>query len=124
MAEANSASAGRLIGHSLGGAAALAAAGRLPEVRGVATIAAPAGPAHVVRLFQPVVPEIETRGEAEVLLAGRPFRIRKKFLDDIDGWELAMTVGMYDRKGIPLEQVSCPQTRSTPRIAPTVRPGL
>src|SRR5215510_6377 len=72
-----------LIGHSLGGAAVLAAAQRVPETAAVATIAAPADPAHVAHLLTDKREEIETKGEAEVLLAGRPFRIKKQFLDDI-----------------------------------------
>ena len=72
-----------LVGHSLGGAAVLAAAPRLPEAVAVATIGAPADPTHVARLFTDKRAEIEAAGEAEVLLAGRPFRIRKQFLDDI-----------------------------------------
>jgi putative redox protein len=73
-----------LIGHSLGGAAVLAAAARVPEAVAVATIGAPAEPAHVQHLFQEARPEIEARGEAEVLLAGRPFRIKRQFLEDIE----------------------------------------
>ena len=72
-----------LIGHSLGGAAVLAAAGRVPEARAVATIAAPSDPAHVTGLFKDQVEEIRARGEVEVALAGRPFRIRREFLDDV-----------------------------------------
>lgn len=73
-----------LVGHSLGGAAALAAAARIPETRAVVTIAAPADPGHVRRQLPPrAVAEIEERGEAEVLLAGRPFRIGRGFLQDI-----------------------------------------
>ncbi len=72
-----------LIGHSLGGAAVLAAAHRVPEAVAVATIAAPADPAHVAHLFTDKRAEIEDRGEAEVLLVGRPFRIKKQFLDDV-----------------------------------------
>jgi putative redox protein len=72
-----------LIGHSLGGAAVLAAAPRIPEAVAVATIGAPADPAHVVHLFTDKRAEIETAGEAEVHLAGRPFRIRRQFLEDI-----------------------------------------
>ena len=73
-----------LIGHSLGGAAVLAAAGRVPEARAVATIAAPADPAHVAAHFTEARAEIEAAGEAEVLLVGRPFRIKKQFLEDIE----------------------------------------
>jgi len=77
-----------LIGHSLGGAAVLAAAGRIREAQAVVTIGAPADPAHVEHLLQGARTEIEERGEAEVLLAGRPFRIKKSFLDDIAGHKL------------------------------------
>jgi putative redox protein len=98
-----------LIGHSLGGAAVLVAANRIPEARIVATIAAPAEPSHVVRLFQPAVAEIEARGEAEVLLEGRPFRIRKQFLDDIDAYKLQQEVATLGRPLIifhaPLDQI-------------------
>jgi putative redox protein len=72
-----------LIGHSLGGAAVLAAAARVPEARAVATIAAPSDPGHVTGLFKDKVAEIRDRGEVEVALAGRPFRIRREFLDDV-----------------------------------------
>ncbi|MFL6051422.1 MAG: alpha/beta fold hydrolase [Actinoallomurus sp.] len=72
-----------LIGHSLGGAAVLAAKHRVPEVRAVVTIAAPADPEHVLRLLGDSRAEIEQQGEAEVMLGGRAFRIRKQFLDDI-----------------------------------------
>ncbi|MCP4328150.1 MAG: alpha/beta fold hydrolase [Alphaproteobacteria bacterium] len=72
-----------LIGHSLGGAAILAAAGRVPECRAVATIGAPVDPEHVAHLFEGKRDEIEREGEAEVSMAGRPFRIKKQFLDDI-----------------------------------------
>jgi putative redox protein len=72
-----------LIGHSLGGAAVLCAAAKLPEARAVVTLGAPADPAHVVGLFEQHVPDIHAQGEVEVKLAGRPFRIRREFLEDI-----------------------------------------
>jgi uncharacterized OsmC-like protein/alpha-beta hydrolase superfamily lysophospholipase len=72
-----------LIGHSLGGAAVLAAAHQIPAARAVATIAAPFDPSHVRRLLEPGVDKIEAAGEAEVTLAGRKFRITKQFLEDI-----------------------------------------
>jgi len=72
-----------LVGHSLGGAAVIAAAGQIPEVRAVATIGAPADPAHVAHLFDGDRETIEAEGSAEVTLAGRRFRIRRGFLDDI-----------------------------------------
>jgi uncharacterized OsmC-like protein/fermentation-respiration switch protein FrsA (DUF1100 family) len=72
-----------LIGHSLGGAAVLAAAHRIAESRCVVTIAAPSDPAHVAGLFKEQIGTIRDKGEAEVTLAGRPFTVRREFLDDI-----------------------------------------
>ncbi len=72
-----------LIGHSLGGAAVLAAAHRIAEARAVVTIAAPSDPAHVVGLFGERIAELDNKDEVEVTLAGRPFRIRRALLDDI-----------------------------------------
>ena len=76
-----------LIGHSLGGAAVLAAAREIPEAVAVATIGAPFDPGHVKQLLAPVIAEIEAAGEAEVDLAGRKFRIKKQFLEDIGSRE-------------------------------------
>jgi len=72
-----------LIGHSLGGAAVLAAAADVPEARAVVTIAAPSDPAHVVGLFRDRVADIAQQGEVEVSLEGRRFRIRRAFLNDV-----------------------------------------
>jgi uncharacterized OsmC-like protein/fermentation-respiration switch protein FrsA (DUF1100 family) len=77
-----------LIGHSLGGAAILAAAGRIPEATAVATIAAPSDPAHVTHLFGDRIADIRAHGRVEVQLAGRPFHISSEFLDDIAEQEL------------------------------------
>ena len=72
-----------LIGHSLGGAAVLAAADAVAEARAVVTIAAPSDPGHVTHLFKDQLDAIGEHGEVEVALAGRPFRIRREFLADI-----------------------------------------
>ena len=72
-----------LVGHSLGGAAILAAAGQIPEAKAVATIAAPSDPAHVTHLFKDRVEDIRAQGKVEVSLAGRPFHIKREFLDDV-----------------------------------------
>lgn len=77
-----------LVGHSLGGSAVLAAADQIAEVRAVATIGAPADPAHVAERFGAARDAIEKTGEAIVELAGRPFRIRQAFLDDLSGQRL------------------------------------
>jgi putative redox protein len=81
-----------LIGHSLGGAAILAAAGKIPEAKAVVTIAAPSDPAHVTGLFREHIDNIRAQGEVEVMLAGRPFRIKREFLDDIVEHELMKDV--------------------------------
>ena len=72
-----------LIGHSLGGTAMLAAAGKIPEARGVATIAAPYQPNHVTNLFKADIEKLRAEGEIEVSLAGRQFRIKREFLEDV-----------------------------------------
>lgn len=72
-----------LIGHSLGGAAVLKAAGDIEEVVAVVTIGAPFQTHHVSKQFGADVEKIEQEGEAEVNLAGRKFKVKKQFLDDI-----------------------------------------
>lgn len=72
-----------LIGHSLGGAAILAAAGQIPDAKAVVTIAAPSDPAHVTGFFRDQIEDIRKLGKVEVALAGRPFQIKREFLDDI-----------------------------------------
>jgi uncharacterized OsmC-like protein/pimeloyl-ACP methyl ester carboxylesterase len=74
-----------LVGHSLGGAAVIAAGAKLDSVTAVATIGAPSDPGHVEALFSSAIPEIRSRGLAEVDLGGRPFTITQQFLDDIEG---------------------------------------
>ncbi len=86
-----------LIGHSLGGAAVLAAAGDIPESKAVVTIAAPSDPAHVTGLFRDRIPQIEAQGEAEVLLAGRPFKIKRQFLVDAAEQKVAEKVARLRR---------------------------
>lgn len=81
-----------LLGHSLGGAAVLAAARRIPEAVAVATIGAPADPDHVTKLFANQHEEITARGEALVTLAGRPFRIRRQLLEDLSAASLEPVV--------------------------------
>lgn len=78
-----------LIGHSLGGAAVLAAAADIPDARAIVTIGAPAEPSHVTKHFSGKdVNRITADGEAEVSLSGRPFRIKKQFLEDIEAHSL------------------------------------
>ena len=72
-----------LIGHSLGGCAVLAASHRIAEARAVVTIAAPYDPSHVTGLFKDQVAAIREQGAVDVQLAGRPFTIKREFLDDV-----------------------------------------
>ncbi len=72
-----------MIGHSLGGAATVAAAGAIESVRAVATIGAPSDASHVIEQFKQSVPEIEAEGRARVDLGGRPFELSRAFLDDV-----------------------------------------
>lgn len=85
------------IGHSLGGAVVLAATDRLPSVRAIATIAAPADPEHIKRHIADDLDEIEARGEAEVRLAGRPFVIREQLLTDVEAHDLAEPIRSLSR---------------------------
>jgi putative redox protein len=72
-----------LVGHSLGGTAVLAAAPRIAEALAVATLGSPFEPAHILALIKGSVGTIESEGEARVDLAGRSFRVKKQFIDDI-----------------------------------------
>jgi len=86
-----------LVGHSLGGAAVLAAAAEIPSATAVATINAPSDPAHVVTHFADRKAEIETQGEAEVDLGGRRFRVTREFLEDVADQKLARAVARLGR---------------------------
>ncbi|MBP6719515.1 MAG: alpha/beta hydrolase [Rhodoferax sp.] len=74
-----------LIGHSLGGAAVLGAASQVADCRAVATLGAPFDPAHVTHQFGDGLTLIDAHGEATVQLAGRPFKIKQAFIDDVTG---------------------------------------
>lgn len=86
-----------LIGHSLGGAAVLAAASQMPEITAVVTVAAPSDPSHVTGLFSAHLDEIAREGEACVQLAGRPFRIKQQFVDDAGEHQLKGKIAALKR---------------------------
>ena len=86
-----------LIGHSLGGAAVLQAAARIPSTRAVSTIGAPYDPAHVKKLFVESLDEIEERGSADVVLAGRSFRVSRQFVRDLDGQRVKQVLASLGR---------------------------
>lgn len=81
-----------LIGHSLGGAAVLYAAGLIDSVQAVATIGAPSSPHHVQHLFDGSIDEINEKEIAEVTIGGRSFTIKKQFIDDLVNKNMAQTV--------------------------------
>ena len=73
-----------LVGHSLGGTAVLQAATSIPSATAVATIGSPAHPAHVRHLLADGEAALAEHGEAEVNLGGRPFRIKREFVADLE----------------------------------------
>ena len=81
-----------LVGHSLGGAAALAVARDIPEVRAVATIAAPADPVHLTKLFGAQLPAIERDGRAVVKIGGRSFTVSRALIDDLHRHSIESTL--------------------------------
>ena len=85
-----------LIGHSLGGAAVLSAASRMPGIKAVASLAAPFDPSHVIHNFADALPEIRAEGQAEVCLAGRPFTISRGFVEDIEQAALTQSIKALD----------------------------
>lgn len=86
-----------LIGHSFGGTAVIQAAGQIPSVKAVATIAAPASPDHVTHLLRTSLEEIEERGKAELEIAGRAFTIKRQFLLDLEESNMEQQIASLDR---------------------------
>ncbi|SHH78229.1 bifunctional alpha/beta hydrolase/OsmC family protein [Marivita hallyeonensis] len=82
-----------LIGHSLGGAAVLRAAGDMEGIKAVVTIGAPFDPEHVTHNFADALEDIDQKGQAEVDLGGRPFTIGKAFVQDVKAQALAPIIG-------------------------------
>ncbi len=81
-----------LIGHSLGGAAVLAAAAKIPSTLAVVTIAAPFHPAQLRGLLGETSARVEQDGQATVQIGGRAFTIRKSLLDDLAAQQPAGTL--------------------------------
>ncbi|SNR14397.1 bifunctional alpha/beta hydrolase/OsmC family protein [Tenacibaculum jejuense] len=81
-----------LVGHSLGGAAVLTAAAELTSVKAIATIGAPADVEHVTHLFSHGIHEVEQKGEVNVNIGGRPFKINKEFVDNFTKTDLPSIV--------------------------------
>jgi len=81
-----------IIGHSLGGAAVLAASSAMEKVKAVVTVGAPADPTHAQHLFDESLEEIKAKGEATVSIGGRPFKIKKQLIDDFQKNDLKQTL--------------------------------
>lgn len=73
-----------LIGHSLGGAAVLAAAPMIPDALAVVTLGAPFDAAHVLHRLDGDLPAIRRSGTGEVRIGGRPFALSAAFLEALD----------------------------------------
>jgi putative redox protein len=73
-----------LVGHSLGGAAVIVAASKLKNIKAVATIGAPSTVSHVTHLFSHGIEQVKEKGEVEVNIGGRPFKINQEFVEDFD----------------------------------------
>ena len=81
-----------LIGHSLGGAAVMAAAGDIKSVTALVTINSPSDPSHLNHVFAPYVDEINQDGSANVPIVGRNFLVKKQFIDDLQIHQLESTI--------------------------------
>lgn len=86
-----------MIGHSLGGAAVLRAAGSIDSVRAVVTIAAPFDPAHVTHNFSDALDKIAETGRAEVDLGGQTFTISQDFVQDVTSEKLENAISGLKR---------------------------
>jgi pimeloyl-ACP methyl ester carboxylesterase len=71
-----------LVGHSLGGAAALAAAGAT-DVGAVVSIGAPIDPGHAENQYDALVHRVLEDGHAEWLVGGRALTLRRSFVEDM-----------------------------------------
>lgn len=98
-----------LIGHSLGGAAALVAAQRITSIEAVVTIAAPSSAHHVQHLFADQTCNIREQGQAEVTIGGRPFTIGADFVEDLESWPVDATIAKLGKPLLifhsPVDQV-------------------
>ena len=72
-----------LVGHSFGGAAAIAAAHDCPTVAAVVSIGAPYEPAHVERNYDALIQRIEADGEAPFLVGGKALTLKRHFIEDV-----------------------------------------
>ncbi len=86
-----------MIGHSLGGAATLAAAAQVTSCRAVVTIASPSEPAHVLDHFPELRAVIESKGEAGIRVGGIDYMVNRRFVEDLDGCDLGAAIEKLGR---------------------------
>jgi len=86
-----------LIGHSLGGTAAIFAASKIHSIKAIAVINSPSHPSHVMHLLKDSTPEINKNGKAKVNLGGIDFTIKKQFLDDLENKSLIDVVRTFEK---------------------------
>ena len=95
-----------LIGHSLGGAAVIFAAAQLPSIAAVATVGAPASPEHVTHLLENGIDEIESKGVVTMNIGGRPFTVKRHFIEDLRKQKLSEILSKLNK---PLLVLHSPQ---------------
>ncbi|WP_132993043.1 alpha/beta hydrolase family protein [Gordonia zhaorongruii] len=86
-----------LVGHSLGGAAAIPAALEIPEVAAVVTIGAPSDPGHVTHLFAGILDDVQRDGRAEVILGGQRVTVSREFVQDLHDSDIHNAARALDR---------------------------
>lgn len=99
-----------LIGHSLGGTAAIVAGSQLEDVKAIATIGSPSSTAHVQKRFSHVEEELEEKGETEVIIGRRPFKINADFVKNFEKDEVLEIVKKMRKKALlvmhsPLDKI-------------------
>ena len=112
-----------ILGHSLGGAAVLAAASEIAELTHVVTLGAPYDPGHVTHLFEKDISKILSEGQAEVTLAGRKFQIGERFINDLNDHDQKKRIANLGRD---LLIMHAPHDEIVPSRAPvksTLRPS-
>ncbi len=102
-----------LVGHSLGGTAAIVAGSQLEEVKAIATVGSPSTTANAYQRFSHVAGELEEKGEAEVVIGKRAFKINTDFVKNFEKDEVLEIVKKMRKKALlvlhsPIDRVVSP----------------
>ena len=81
-----------IVGHSLGGSAAIVAAAKLKNIKAVATIGAPADIQHTLKHFSGQVKDLKMGDSSEVIISGRKFTISWDFVEGFKRHNLSETI--------------------------------